>query len=130
MKKVTLIYPEEKDEHTLIVTLDLDECLKKLHHEITYDGDLLDRYEVDGGQGRRVVVSIYERYYIRAGNRLTVTLTMDNFTGKTRVHWRSGGGSDSVLFNFDWGAADHFDGLIKKTLSPYIDITEKGSRKE
>lgn len=128
MKKVTLIYPEKKDEHTLFVTLDMDECLKKLHHEITYNGELLERYEVDDGAQRRVVVSIYERYYIRAGNRLTVTVTVDNFTGKTRAHWRSGGGSDSIMFNFDWGAADDFDRQIRETLSPYIDKTEKGSK--
>ena len=49
------------------------------------------------------VVAVYEKHYYRAGNRLTLTVVLDDFTGRTRVHCIGGGGGEG-LFRFDWGA--------------------------
>lgn len=48
------------------------------------------------------MVAVYEKHYYRAGNRLTLTVVLDDFTGRTRVHCISGGGGEG-LFRFDWG---------------------------
>lgn len=45
-------------------------------------------------------------------------MTLDDFTGNTRVHCVSGGGGEG-LFRFDWGAADSFTGVVQKALAPW-----------
>ena len=61
------------------------------------------------------MVLVFEKHYYRAGNRLTLTVTLDDFTGRTRVHCASGGGGEG-LFRFDWGAGDSFEGVVHDAL--------------
>ena len=67
---------------------------------------------------REAIVLVFEKHYYRAGNRLTLTVTLDDFTGRTRVHCASGGGGEG-LFRFDWGAAESFEGVVHDALSGY-----------
>ena len=117
MKQVKLICPKEP-EPTLLVSLGEEECRALVHHELTYDGKLLDCHRLRAGE-RQIIVSVYERCYFRVGNALTATVTIDDLEGATRVHWVCGGGSDSALVSFDWGAADYFGTQIRKVLQEY-----------
>lgn len=81
-------------------------------------GTLIDYHTVQGVDGSLCVVSVYEKHYYRAGNRLTLTVIIDNMSGITKVHSISGGGGEG-LFRFDWGAADNFEACVVKALSPY-----------
>lgn len=103
----------------MFVSLSVQECVAQVHHELTYGGKLLDQYEITNDGAKRAIVCVYRHYFIRAGNDLTATVTIDDFTGRTRVHWISGGGSDSAWIDFDWGAADQLSKLIKERLQPY-----------
>ena len=69
-------------------------------------------------QGGTCVVAVYEKHYYRAGNRLTLTVILDDLTGQTRVHCISGGGGEG-LFRFDWGAADSFENVVHDALDAY-----------
>lgn len=92
----------------------LEECESILDHAIlesSISGTFLDRYEITHPSGGRCVVLLYEKHYYRVGNRLTLTVTLDDFTGKTRLHCASGGGG-SGLTNFDWGAAESFEEVV------------------
>ena len=62
---------------------------------------------------------VYEKHYWRAGNRLTLTVTIDNMSGRTRVHTVGGGGGEG-LFRFDWGASQSFEGVVQDALAPYL----------
>lgn len=125
MKQVKLIYPKEP-ELTLLVSLGAEECRALVHHELTYDGKLLDCHRLQAGE-KQIIVSVYERCYFHVGNALTATVTIDDLGECTRVHWACGGGSDSALVNFDWGAGDHFDAQIRKVLQEYeMKKTEEG----
>ena len=54
-------------------------------------------------------------------------MTIDDLEDATRVHWACGGGSDSALVHFDWGAADSFGTQIRKVLQEYeLKKTEEG----
>ena len=68
-------------------------------------GEAIDRFQLSGQGGDICLVSIFEKHYWRAGNRLTLTVTVDNLQGHTRVHLVSGGGGEG-LFRFDWGASE------------------------
>ncbi len=81
-------------------------------------GELIDHYTVTGPEGARCDVLVFEKHYSRAGNRLTLTVTVDNFGQHTRVHGAGGGGGES-LFRFDWGASDSFESVVYKALKSY-----------
>lgn len=74
---------------------------------------------LQGPNGLQCAVMVYEKHYWRAGNRLTLTVTIDNLSGRTRVHTIGGGGGEG-LFRFDWGAAESFEGVVQDALSPYM----------
>ena len=106
-------------EDSYSVSLGLRECGEAIHAAVTdsVTGELVDHYELTHPGGGTCVVAVYEKHYYRAGNRLTLTVVLDDFTGRTRVHCISGGGGEG-LFRFDWGA-ESFEGVVHDALSRY-----------
>lgn len=102
------------------VTLTLEGCEQLVHRTVldSITGTCIDRYEALHPAGGRCVVLVYEKHYYRAGNRLTLTVTLDDFTGRTRVHCASGGGGEG-LFRFDWGASESFEQVVHDALRSY-----------
>lgn len=110
------------EENTFLVRLSMEETEKLIHTAVvdgSITGELIDRHEIQGTQGACCLVSVYEKHYYRAGNRLTLTVSIDNLSGPTRVHCVSGGGGEG-LFRFDWGAADSFAAIVPNALGPYL----------
>ena len=103
------------------VAISLNEALRLIDNEIhnSITGETLDRYTAFNDGGRSVIVSVYEKHYYRAGNRLTLTVTVDNCSGRTHVHTVGGGGGQG-LFRFDWGAGDSFEDCVTAALRKYI----------
>lgn len=81
-------------------------------------GELIDFYEIEEPNAYLAVL-VYEKHYSRVGNRLTLTVTIDNLSGRTRVHSVSGGGGEGLL-RFDWGAAEDFEATVENALRKYI----------
>lgn len=81
-------------------------------------GELIDYYEVREQSGYLAVL-VFEKHYWRAGNRLTLTVTVDDLSGRTRVHCVSGGGGEG-LFRFDWGASESFEDVVTDAMTGYI----------
>ena len=107
---------------TRFVSLPVPECVKRIDEAIvdgSITGERLDRYALTEG-GKHYCTAMYEKYYYRAGNRLTLTVTADDLTGKTRLHWISAGGGNNVFWRFDWGAAESFDGVVRAAMEPYF----------
>lgn len=102
------------EQNTFLVSLSVEEAARKIHSAVvdgSVTGELLDHYVVRGKGDECCVVAVYEKHYWRAGNRLTLTVTIDNLSGHTRVHCIGGGGGEG-LFRFDWGAASSFSSLV------------------
>ena len=107
--------------NTFFVTLDPMAAALTVQNEViqgSITGELIDMHRIDLGDGRCVLVQVFEKHYYRAGNRLTLTVTIDNATGHTRVHTASGGGGEG-LFRFDWGASESFETVAENALAPY-----------
>ena len=104
------------------VSQSLEECIDRVHAAVTgsITGELIDRYEVPHPKGGTCVVLVYEKHYWRAGNRLTLTVVLDDFAGTdvTQVHCAGGGGGEG-LFRFDWGAAGSFEDAVHRALEAY-----------
>lgn len=108
--------------NTINVNLSIDEVIERLNESVvegSFTGELLDTYEINGPEDLKTVVIVYEKHYYRAGNRLTLTVTIDNFDSVTRVHYIGAGGGQG-LFRFDWGAGESFGDLVNQTLEEYI----------
>lgn len=80
-------------------------------------GERIDAYTVQSACGACRVL-VFEKHYMRAENRLTLTVVLDDFEGRTRVHCAAGGGGQG-LFRFDWGAAESFSQAVVEALLPY-----------
>ncbi len=82
-------------------------------------GELIDEYVTDTDNGKTVIVQIYEKHYYRAGNRLTLTVVIDNLSGRTHIHAIGGGGGQG-LFRIDYGASESFEDCIYDAIYKYI----------
>ncbi|MBQ9938953.1 MAG: hypothetical protein IJO96_05415 [Oscillospiraceae bacterium] len=80
-------------------------------------GELCDDYTITTPAGRSVTL-VFEKHFYRAGNRLTLTVVLDDFTGPTRVHCCAGGGGEG-FFRFDWGASKDFEEEVFSDLDRY-----------
>ena len=109
-------------EDSYQVSLLLEECDRLIYDAVvggSFTGECIDRYQLTAPNGGSCIVVVYEKHYYRAGNRLTLTVTMDDFQGYTRVHCVGGGGGEG-LFRFDWGAADSFAQVVESALAPFL----------
>lgn len=81
-------------------------------------GQQIDRYITGDGENT-VAVLVYEQYYQRVQNRLTLTAIVDKVSGKTHVRLVSSGGGTNVFFKFDWGASGSLENSVERALSLY-----------
>ncbi|MBK3494576.1 hypothetical protein JFL43_06855 [Viridibacillus sp. YIM B01967] len=85
----------------------------------SFSGKVIDVYErIVGNQ--QLVVCIIEKYYMRSSNRASLTITVDNLEGKTKVHAVASGGGEGAFFRFDWGAGNSFVNSVVRALEEYI----------
>ncbi|MBQ2767630.1 MAG: hypothetical protein IJF49_06090 [Clostridia bacterium] len=82
----------------------------------SWTGELIDIYSIgNDASNTQCTVLVFEKHYYRVGNRLTLTVTIDNLQGCTRVHTVGGGGGEG-LFRFDWGASESFEDVVLRAL--------------
>ena len=106
---------------TFYVSLSPSEAARTVDSAVTegsITGERIDSYVLNAPGGGICIVCIYEKHYYRAGNRLTLTVTIDNFEKRTRGVCVSGGGGEG-LFRFDWGASESFVNVVRDALDPY-----------
>lgn len=108
------------EDLSYFVSLDMIDCQDVIFKAVTdsITGTLIGTHTVASTDGGSCTVDVYEKHYYRAGNRLTLTVILDDFTGQTRVRCISGGGGEG-LFRFDWGAAESFEDVVHQALAPY-----------
>lgn len=83
-------------------------------------GEVIDSYSIPCPDGKECCFTVLEKYYQRAGNRLTLSVVISNITGVTHVHSVAGGGGQGVLWKFSWGAEESFSEAAEKALEKYI----------
>ena len=107
-------------EQSYFVSLDLLACQDVIFQAVTdsVTGTLIGTHTVASADGGTCTVDVYEKHYYRAGTRLTLTVILDDFTGRTRVRCISGGGGEG-LFRFDWGASESFEDVVHQALAEF-----------
>lgn len=94
------------------------EVIIKIRNEES--ADLVHEEFHDLGGGKYSGTLIFEKYFMRAGNRAALVVLVNNFNGKTMVTSVATGSSQGMLFNFDWGAAADFAESVRRILKRYI----------
>lgn len=103
---------------TFYVSCTAEEAVARIRRFVedgSFTGELLDCHRIFDANANCIVL-VLEKWFYRVSNRLTLTVTVDDFSGRTRVHFVSGGGGTGTLFNFDWGAADSFENEVYNAL--------------
>lgn len=106
---------------TFYVSLSMQDAVSVIDNEIikgNVSGTLTDRFVINHPDGKHCLLSVYEKHFARAGSRLTLTVTLDNFFGHTRVHTTGSGGGG--LLRIDFGAASAFTQSVVRALSPFM----------
>lgn len=106
---------------TFFVSLDVLSTVRAVSDAVvrgSITGELIDHYGATAPNSTGFVVLVFEKHCYRAGNRLTLTVTIDDLEGRTRVHSVGGGGGEG-LFRFDWGASKSFSNIVSDVLAPY-----------
>lgn len=101
----------------LIVSLSTDKTIDIISKTVdnSISGELIDSHPLPCGG----VINVYEKYYYRAENVLTLTATIYSEGANTHVHLVGGGGG-SGLFGIDWGASGDFEATIEEALDRYV----------
>ncbi len=102
---------------TINVSLDIQSTIKLIEKKVVWgsiSGECTDKLLIEVPGKGSLAMLVFEKHYMRMGNRLSLTVTLDDFSGNTRVHWVSGGGGK--LLGFDWGASESFESAIEKAL--------------
>lgn len=101
----------------LVVTLSVQRALDIISKTVddSISGTIIDSHPLPCGGA----VNIYEKYYYRAENMLTLTAVVYPEGANTHVHLVGGGGG-SGIFGIDWGASGSFETSIEKALERYI----------
>ncbi len=103
------------------VSISPREAMEIIDNEIvngSITGVKIDEY-VRQPDGRMIAVLVYEKHYYRVGNRLTLTVVVDNLRGATHIHTAGGGGGQG-FFGFDWGASGSFEDTVMDALYKYV----------
>ena len=89
-----------------------------LNNSVT--GELLDEYVSNTENGTTVIVQTYEKYYYRVSNRLTLTVVIDNISGRTHIHAIGSGGGQGIFYRLDRGSSESFEDCIYDAIYQYI----------
>lgn len=106
---------------TFFVSTDLNQTASIIKGEMSHalSGTVVDEHIVETPSGAFGVL-VFEKYFYRARNRVSLTVTIDNFRdGDTRVHTCPAGGSQGVFLRFDWGASERFEDSVYYALRMY-----------
>lgn len=89
-------------------------------HQESKGTELIHEELHDLGDGKAIGTLVFQKYYFRASNKAALVVFADNLKGPTEVRSVSTGSSQSLLFNFDWGAADDFANSTREILKEYL----------
>lgn len=108
---------------TFNVSLGIDETIQmiKKHLRSSYlTIEVIDEYELLGRNDEKINIIVFEEYFIRVKNRVSLTVVVDEIEDFVRVHCKAGGSQQGRFINWDWGATDDFELAVFYALQGYI----------
>lgn len=82
--------------------------------------DFLHEDIINLGGDRKIIILVFEKYFMRVEGRAGITIIIENTGGKTDVRVITAGVGKGMLFGFDWGASDSMINDVRSCLEQYI----------
>ncbi len=101
------------------VTGDFNAIVNRLHTDIMNDAvsmNLVDESNYYSGD-MKVAVRVYDKYYMRNGNRASLSLTVVGHDKFIFVSAIGAGGGQGVIFNFSLGAEDDMVDIVRSSMN-------------
>lgn len=86
---------------------------KNIYEELVFS----DAYDL--GNGKYILITVYDKYYMRTGSNTGLVIVCENTKENTIVKVTSTG-SGSELLGIDWGSGESFIKKVKEIISEYI----------
>ncbi|MBP2242968.1 hypothetical protein J2Z40_003550 [Cytobacillus eiseniae] len=105
-----------KYENTL--TGEFEKVVKHLENDISISAstmNLVDESNYTIGL-TKIAVRVYDKYFMRNGNRASLSLTVVGDNGMIFVSAIGAGGGSGILFNFSLGAEDDLVEIVQKSV--------------
>jgi len=105
---------------TFNVGLDLLQAQKIMKDIIINDsitGKLVDTYEIADCENP-AIISVYEKFFVKASNEASLTTVIDSHGSFTRIHVVGAAGGSWIL-NQDFGAEKGFEDYISEKMDIY-----------
>lgn len=111
---------------TVYLNLSIGEAARTICAQVEKAGRssrMADCHEMRRGKDLCGMVMVFEKYYVRAGGRVSMTVALDNLEGRTRAHWVVTGGSGIMNNTGDTKvAAEKYSSALRKALFPHIEL--------
>lgn len=108
------------ETNTMQVELPISEAARLLSQAVVHksrSAKMADCHELRDDGRIYGIVMVFEKYYLGAGSRLSLTATLDEVGGATRVHWVVSGGSGIFGSNGESKvAAEKFSKAVQEAL--------------
>lgn len=95
-----------------------EEVVNRLQNDIVNSGitmNLVDESNYTSGD-TNIAVRVYDKYFMRNGNRASLSLTVVGYGKDIFISAIGAGGGQGILFNFSLGAEDDMVAIVQKSL--------------
>ncbi|NTV90918.1 MAG: hypothetical protein HGA22_11270 [Clostridiales bacterium] len=103
------------------MTGDFNSIINHLQNDIMNSGmtlNLVDESNYSIGD-TKIAVRVFDKYFMRNGNRASLSLTVIGHGGEIFVSAIGAGGGQGIIFNFSLGAEDEMVAVVQSSLEGY-----------
>jgi hypothetical protein len=100
------------------ITGKFEEVLRHLENDIGNSGmtmNLVDESNYSCGD-TKIAVRVYDKYFMRNGNRASLSLTIVAHGIDIFISAIGAGGGQGIIFNFSLGAEDEMVGIVRESI--------------
>lgn len=101
-----------------IITGKFEEVLRHLENDISNSGmtmNLVDKSDYSCGD-TKIAVRVYDKYFMRNGNRASLSLTVVGHGMNIFISAIGAGGGQGMIFNFSLGAEDEMVAIVEESI--------------
>lgn len=110
-------------KYEVIIKGDFEEVLNRLQQDIMNSAlsiNLVDESNNITG-GTKVAVRVYDKYFMRNGNRASLSLTVVSRGDEIFISAIGAGGGQGIIFNFSLGAEEEMVAIVQESIERLCD---------
>lgn len=110
-------------KYEIKITGNFEEVVNHLQNDITNSGltmELVDESNFNIGD-MKIAVKVYDKYFMRNGNRASLSLTVVSKGRDIFISAIGAGGGQGIIFNFSLGAEEEMVEVVQYSIKQLID---------